>query len=90
MFNDKRIAFLESQVKRLQISNEELSLQIIALRDTCTMRVGERLFFFGGNNNADKRPIATAIDLINQILEHQKLIVKAVPASSAAFTLTKS
>lgn len=96
MFNNKRIQDLENSNKEMMrriehLENElaYLSIDVKSLKAACSQRVGERTFIFGAWQ-PDDRPTATAMQLINQLLKHQKLIVEAVPASPAVFTLTKS
>lgn len=94
MFNNKRTKALEDRNKELAERLSELSDEIRKLKAACTMRVGEDfrsgLGFVCAYSLPDGRPIATAMDLIKQLMERQKLTVEAVPASPATFTVTKS
>ncbi|HQR98134.1 MULTISPECIES: hypothetical protein [unclassified Polaromonas] len=93
MFNSKRIKALEDRNTELLERVRELGDEVAKLKRACTMRVGEHKpsqSSLYGYLFSDSRPTATAIELIQQLMERQKLTVEAVPASPATFTVTKS
>lgn len=88
MFNKSANKCLIDEIDALRRELRDLQIECQKLRAASIMRVGPlaaSTSFWG----VDDRPEATALDLVKQLMECQKLEVVVEPAKSAAVVMQK-